>query len=89
MNINGAAVSLCKISNRCHHQVSTPWLQENKTWKFSEILRYKQITQPQPRICQLMDFAVPVNQRIKIKENEKLDKYPNLATELKKNITKH
>ena len=31
-----------------------------------------------------MDFAVPTNYRIKIKENEKRDKYLDLARELKK-----
>ena len=31
-----------------------------------------------------MDFAVPANHRIKLKESEKKDKYPNLARELKK-----
>ena len=31
-----------------------------------------------------MDFAVQANHRIKIKESEKIDKYLNLAWELKK-----
>ena len=31
-----------------------------------------------------MDFAVPVNHREKLKENEKRDKYFDLARELKK-----
>ena len=31
-----------------------------------------------------MDFAVPVDHRVKIKENKKRDKYLNLARELKK-----
>ena len=31
-----------------------------------------------------MDFAVPANQRVKIKETEKRDKYLDLARELKK-----
>ena len=34
-----------------------------------------------PRI---MDFAVPADHRIKLKENEKRDKYLDLSTELKK-----
>ena len=32
-----------------------------------------------------MDFAVPADHRIKLKEYEKKDKYLNLARELKKN----
>ena len=36
------------------------------------------------RICKIVDFAVPVNHRINLKESEKKDKYLDLATELKK-----
>ena len=32
----------------------------------------------------LVDFAVPFDHRVKVKENKKRDKYVNLATELKK-----
>ena len=35
-------------------------------------------------ICKIVDFAVPVDHRIKLKECEKKDKYLNLARELKK-----
>ena len=31
-----------------------------------------------------MDFAVPTDHKLKLKENEKKDKYVNLASELKK-----
>ena len=31
-----------------------------------------------------MDFSAPADQRVKLKENEKKDKYPDLARELKK-----
>ena len=31
-----------------------------------------------------MDFAVPADHRVKLKENEKMDKYQDLARELKK-----
>ena len=31
-----------------------------------------------------MDFAIPAENRVKIKENEKIDKYLDLAWELKK-----
>ena len=36
------------------------------------------------RICKIVDFAVPADYRIKLKECEKKDKYPDLARELKK-----
>ena len=36
------------------------------------------------RICKIVDFAVPVNHRINLKECEKKDKYLDLARELKK-----
>ena len=36
------------------------------------------------RICQIMDFAVLVDHRVKLKESEKKDKYLDLARELKK-----
>ena len=37
------------------------------------------------RICKIVDFAVPADQRIKLKECEKKDKYLGLARELTKN----
>ena len=36
------------------------------------------------RTCKIVDFAVPADHRIKLKECEKKDKYLNLARELKK-----
>ena len=36
------------------------------------------------RTGHLTDFAVPVENRVKIKESEKIDKYLDLARELKK-----
>ena len=36
-----------------------------------------------------MNFAVPVDQRMKMKESEKIGKYLDLARELKKNTVKH
>ena len=38
------------------------------------------------RTCKIVDFAVPADQRIKLKENEKKDKYQDLAMELKKTV---
>ena len=36
------------------------------------------------RTCKIMDFALPADHRIKLKESEKKDKYLDLARELKK-----
>ena len=36
------------------------------------------------RICKIVDFAVPADHRIKLKEYEKKDKYLDFARELKK-----
>ena len=36
------------------------------------------------RICKIVNFAVPADHRIKLKECKKKDKYLNLARELKK-----
>ena len=36
------------------------------------------------RICKIVDFAVPADHRINLKENEKKVKYLDLASELKK-----
>ena len=33
-----------------------------------------------------MDFAVPIDNRVRLKESEKRDKYLDLAREVKKNI---
>ena len=68
----------------------------------SEILRYKQITQYRPNnqpdlmttttttttkgTCRIVDFAVPADLRVKLKESEKKDKYLDLARELTKNV---
>ena len=38
------------------------------------------------RTCKIVDFAVPADHRIKLKECEKKDKYLDLARELKKTV---
>ena len=35
------------------------------------------------RICWILDFVVPVDHNVNIKESEKRDKYPGLARKLK------
>ena len=38
------------------------------------------------RICWIVDFAIPSNHRVKLKESEKTDKYLDLARETEKTI---
>ena len=38
------------------------------------------------KICKIVDFAVPADHRIKLKECEKKDKYLDLTRELKKTV---
>ena len=38
------------------------------------------------RICKIVDFAVPADHRIKLKECEKMDKYLDLVWKLKKTM---
>ena len=40
--------------------------------------------QQKKRTCKIVDFAIPADHRIKLKECEKKDKYLNLARELKR-----
>ena len=42
------------------------------------------INNKKKRICKIVDFAVPVDHRINLKESEKKNKYLDLARELKK-----
>ena len=44
------------------------------------------INQKKKKICKVVDFAVSADHRIKLKECEKRDKYPDLARELKKTM---
>ena len=38
------------------------------------------------KICKIVDFVIPADHRIKLKEYEKRDKYLDLARELKKTV---
>ena len=42
--------------------------------------------QKKKRTCKIVDFAIPADHRIKLKECEKKDKYLDLARELKKSM---
>ena len=41
------------------------------------------------RICKIVNFAVPADHRVKIKESEKKNKYLDLASQLKKTTQEH
>ena len=64
---------------------------ENETHKLFrdfDIQTYHLISARRPdlikkRTCRIVDFAVPTDHRIKLKENEKKDEYLGLADELK------
>ena len=43
-------------------------------------------TRLKKRTCKIVDFAVPADHRMKLKECEKKDKYLDLARELKKTM---
>ena len=45
---------------------------------------YNNQRQKKKRICKIVDFSVPVDHRINLRECEKKDKYRDLARELKK-----
>ena len=53
------------------------------------ILITKKKKKKKKKICKIVDFAVPADHRINLKESEKKDKYLDFARELKKlwNIT--
>ena len=48
------------------------------------IINKKKKKEKKKRICKTVDFAVPADHRINLKESEKKDKYLDLAREIKK-----
>ena len=44
----------------------------------------KKEKEKEKRTCRIVDFAVPADHRVKLKENEKSDKYLDIAREQKK-----
>ena len=71
-------------TNKWHMHKPTSVL-ENETYKWI----IGQTTRPcnkstKKRTCQILDFAVLADHRVKLKKNEKTDKYLDLARDLKK-----
>ena len=48
--------------------------------------RRQDIINKKKKICKIVDFAVPADHRINLKESEKKDKYLDLARELKNTV---
>ena len=43
-------------------------------------------SQQKKRTCQIVDFVIPADHKVKLKESEKRDKYQDLVRELKKTV---
>ena len=54
-----------------------------------EIISEKRKKKKKERTVWIVDFAVPADRRVKLKESEKRDKYLNFAREQKKKYTEH
>ena len=57
---------------------------DQKTRPYNNQQKKKKKRKKKKKICKIVDFAVPADHRIKLKECEKKDKYIDLARELKK-----
>ena len=76
------------------------WVRENEThkilWDFeiqiNNVIPARQpdlvIVNKKKRTFQIVDIAVPADHKVKLKENEKRDKYLDLTRELNKNLWK-
>ena len=61
-----------------------PW-HTNESTNLDQNIRPYDNQKQKMSTCKIVDFAVSVDHRIKLKENEKTDKYLYLGRELKKN----
>ena len=57
-----------------------------QVWGICKVYNNNNNDDEKKKICKIVDFAVPVDHRIKLKECEKRDKYFDLARELKKKM---
>ena len=73
--LNSARILRTK-HNRC-------WTEFSECYQLQLELKQQQ-QQQQKRTFKIVDFAVPADHRVKLKENEKKNKYPDLARVLKK-----
>ena len=66
------------------HKVLWDWHVDGSPNLSQKTRPYNNQKKKKKRICKIVDFAVPANHRIKLKECEKKNKYLDLARELKK-----
>ena len=75
----------CCHSDSCKRPPDNSCLKNSLISKKQKTKTNKQKTkQNNKQTCRIVDFAVPADQKIKLKESEKKDKYLELARELKK-----
>ena len=60
--------------------------QKTRLYNNQQKKKKKKKKKKEKTICKIVDFAVPADHRIKLKECEKKDKYIDLARELKKTM---
>ena len=63
-----------------------PTLTSMRLWHHLFLTRRPDLIIIKKRTCKIVDFPVPFDDRIKVNESEKNDKYLDLARELKKNM---
>ena len=85
MPTNGICTTL-HLSEKMAHTNSYGTLHTNGSPNLGQKTRpyNNQQKKKKKRICQIVDFAVSADHKIKLKECEKKDKYLDLAIELKK-----
>ena len=74
-------VKFCKNKHNHIIIITQPYYSNNNNTNISFSLNQKTITDVNTtkRTCDQVDFAVPLDRKVEIKENEKIDKYFNLA----------
>ena len=65
-------------------QTSLGFWDTNEWPNLGQMTRPSDTQQQKNRTCRIVDFVIPADHRVKIKENKKRDKYQYLARELKK-----
>ena len=68
-----------------HGQTPLGFWEINGSPNLSQTTRPTGSQQQKKRTCRVVNFAVPIDHRVKYKESENRDKYFDLAKELKKN----
>ena len=69
------------LENKMH---KVEFLDTDRSPNLIQITRPSDCRQKKKRTCQIVDFAISTDHRVKLKENEKRDKCQDIAWELKK-----